>query len=114
MKRHHIIAMFSFISGGSFVYMQFHHGDIDRAIRTSIICTLLGVVVLLFEKLRSWLRPTGIAVPLVLIGVMAAHAASTGDIREAIFLFIGIILMAVLHFLQDTPFVKEKIQPWLG
>ena len=114
MKRHHIIAMFSFISGGLFAYIQFHHGDIGRAIRTGIICTLLGVVLLFYEKLRSWLRPTGIAVPLVFLGVMAAHAVYTGDIGQAIFLFIGIILMAVLHFLQDKPFVKEKIQPWLG
>ena len=58
MKRHHIIAMLSFISGGLFAYMQFHHGDTDRAIRTGIICIILGIVTLLFEKLRFWLRPT--------------------------------------------------------
>ena len=51
MKRHHIIAMLSFISGGLFAYIQFHHGHIGRAIRTGIICTLLGVVVLLLRKI---------------------------------------------------------------
>ena len=112
MKPHHLAALFPLIFGGLFAYLQFHHDDTDRAIRTGIICILLGVVVLFFEKLRSWLRPTGIAVPFVLLGAMAAYAVSTGDIGEAIFLFIGIILMAVLHFFQDTPFVK-KIQPWL-
>ena len=113
MKHHHIIAMFSFISGGLFAYIQFHHGDIGRAIRTGIICTLLGVVVLFYEKLRSWLRPVAIAFNFILFGAMAAYAVSTGDIVWAIFLCIGSILMVVLHFFQDTPFVKEKMQPWL-
>ena len=113
MKCHHLVSLFLFIFGGSFAYMQFHHGDIDRAIRTSIICIILGIVTLLFEKLRSWLRPVGITVPFIFLGLMAAHAVFTGDIGMAIFLFIWIILMAVLHFFQDTPFVK-KIQPWLG
>ena len=114
MKRHHIVSMFSFIFGGLFAYIQFQHGDTGRAIRTGIICTLLGIVILFYEKLRSWLRPTGIAVPLVLLGLMAAHAVSTGDIAAAIFGCIVVILMAVLYFFQDTPFVKEKIRPWLG
>ena len=114
MKRHHIVAVLLLISGGLFAYIQFHHGDTGRAIRTGIICTLLGVVVLFYEKLRSWLRPVGVAVPLVFLGLMAAHAAFTGDIAAAIFGCIGVILMAVLYFFQDTPFVKEKIRPWLG
>ena len=114
MRRHHIIAMFSFISGGLFAYIQFHHGDTDRAIRTGIVCTLLGVVILFYEKLRSWLRPVGVAVPLVIIGLMAAHAAFTGDIAAAIFLCIGTILIAIFHFFEETPFVKEKIEPYIG
>ena len=113
MKRHHIIAMFSFISGGLFAYIQFHHGDIDRTIRTGIICTLLGVVVLFYEKLRSWLRPVGVAVPLIFLGLMAAHAAFTGDVAAAIFLCIMVIGGGVCHFFQDTPFVK-KIEPYIG
>lgn len=114
MRRHHIIAMFSFISGGLFAYIQFHHGDTDHAIRTGIVCTLLGVVILFYEKLRSWLRPVGVAVPLVIVGLMAAYAVSTGDIGQAIFLFIGIILIAIFHFFEETPFVKEKIEPYIG
>lgn len=114
MKRHHIIAMFSFIFGGSFAYIQFHHGDIGRAIRTGIICTLIGVIVLSYEKLRSWLRPVGVAVPLTFLGLMAAHAAFTGDIAAAIFLCIMVIGGGVCHFFQDTLFFKEKIEPYIG
>ena len=114
MKRHHIVAVFAFIFGGLFVYMQFHHGDTDRAIRTGVICVVLGVVAFLYEKLRSWLRPVGATVPLIIIGLMAAHAAFTGDIAWAIFLCIGVIGGGVHHFFQDTPFFKEKIEPYIG
>ena len=114
MKRHHIVAIFSFIFGGLFAYVQFHHGDTDRAIWPSIICIIVGIVALFYEKLRTWLRPVGVAVPLIIIGLMAAHAAFTGDIAEAIFLCIGVIGVGVLHFFEETPFVKEKIEPYLG
>ena len=112
MKRHHVVAVFSFIFGGLFAYLQFRHGDTDGAIETGVICTLVGVAALLYEKLRSWLSPVG-AVPLVIIGLMAAHAAFRGDIGAAIFLCIGLIGIAILHFFQDTPFVK-KIGPYIG
>ena len=114
MKRHHIIAMFPFISGGLFAYLQFHHGDTGRAIRTGIICTLLGVVILFYEKLRSWLRPVGVAVPLIVLGLMAAHAAFTGDIAAAIFLCLMVSGGGICHFFQNTLFFKEKIEPYIG
>ena len=114
MKRHHIVAVFVLIFGGLFAYIQFHHGDTDNAIQTGVICTLLGVVAFFYEKLRSWLRPVGTTGPLIFLGLMAAHAALTGDIAAAIFLSIGVIGGGVLHFFQDTPFVKEKIEPYIG
>ena len=114
MKRHHIVALFLLIFGGLFAYIQLHYGDTDRAIRTGIICIVLGGVVFFFEKLRSWLRPVGITVPFIFIGLMAAHSAFNGDIGWAIFLSIWVVGGMFLHFFQETPFVKEKIQPWLG
>ena len=114
MKRHHLAALFLLIFGGLFAYLRFETGDTDGAIRMGIICTLLGVVVLFYEKLRSWLRPVGVAVPLIIIGVMAAHAAFTGDIAAAIFLCIMVIGGGVCHFFQDTPFFKRKIEPYIG
>ena len=114
MKRHHIVALFLLISGGVFAYIQFHHGDTDDAIQTCIICILLGVVAFFYEKLRSWLRPVGITIPVIIMSLLAADAAFRGDIRMVIFLLIGNILMGVLHFFQDTPFFKEKIEPYIG
>ena len=114
MKRHHIVAIFSFIFGGLFACVQFYHGDTDRAIRTGIICIIVGIVALFYEKLRAWLRPVGVAVPLIIIGLMAAHAVFTGDIGAAIFLCIGVIGVGVFHFFEETPFVKTKIEPYIG
>ena len=108
MKRHHVVALFLLAFGGLFAYIQFHHGDTDDAIQTGIICTLLGVVAFFYEKLKSWLRPMGTTVPLVFLGLMAAHAAFTGDIAAAIFLCIMVIGGGVCHFFQDTLFFKEK------
>ncbi len=114
MKRHHIVAVFVLIFGGLFAYIQFHHGDTDRAIRTGIIYTLLGVVAFFYEKLRTWLRPVGATVPLIFLGLMAAHAAFTGDIAAAIFSCIMVIGGGVCHFFQDTLFFKEKMEPYIG
>lgn len=114
MKRHHIAALFLLIFGGLFAYIRFDDGDTAKAIRTGIICIVLGVVVFFFEKLKSWLRPVGATVPLIFLGLMAAQAVSTGDVAWAIFLCIGVIGGGVHHFFQDTPFVKEKIEPHIG
>ena len=65
MKRHHIAALFLLIFGGLFAYIRFDDGDTAGAIRTGIICIVLGVVVFFFEKLKSWLRPVGATVPLI-------------------------------------------------
>ena len=86
MKRHHIVSMFSFISGGLFAYIQFRHGDTEDAIQTGIICTLVAVAALLYQKLRSWLRPVGITVPLIILGFWTVDAAFRGDMALAIFL----------------------------
>ena len=114
MKRPHIVGVFVFIFGGVFVYLQLHHGDTDGAIETGVICILVGVAAFFYEKLRSWLNPVGIAVPLVIMGLLAADAAFRQDIRLAIFLSIGVIGVGILHFFQDTPFVKKKIEPHIG
>lgn len=114
MKRHHAVAVLVLIFGGLFAYIQFDYENTSGAIQTGIICILLGVVAFSYEKLRSWLRPVGVAVPSVIIGLMAAHAAFTRNITEAIFLCIGVIGVGVLHFFEETPFVKEKIEPYIG
>ena len=114
MKRHHIAAMILLIYGGLSAYQRLGNGDTNGAIWTGIICIIVGIVALFYENLRSWLRPVGVAVPLIIIGLMAAHAAFTGDIAWAIFLCIGVIGGGVFHFFQNTPFVKQKIEPYIG
>ena len=47
------------------------------------------------------------------MGVSAYRDFMVGDIVSVIILGILMILGIVLTLFQDTPFVKEKIQPWL-
>ena len=114
MKRHHIAALFLLIFGGSFAYLRFQDGDTNGAIRTAIIFALLGIFAFFYHgKFRARFRPVVIALPVILIGGMAVHAAFIGNTVSLIILGIGLIIAIPLQLFQDTPFVKEKIQPRL-
>lgn len=114
MKRYYVAAAFLIIMGGLFAYIRFHQGSTEGAIWIGVIYPLLGVLVFCYGKFRPRSSLVAIAFNLILLGATAAYAVSTGDIAWAIFLCIGSILIPVLHFFGDTPFVKEKIRPWLG
>jgi uncharacterized sodium:solute symporter family permease YidK len=114
MKRYYVAAVFLIIMGGVFAYIKFHQGNIEGAIWIGIIYPLLGVLAFCYGRFRPQFSFVVIAFNLILLGSMAAYAVSTGDIAWAIFLCIGSILIPVLHFFEDTPFVKEKIRSWLG
>ena len=93
--------------GGLFAYIRFQQGNIDGAIWIGITYPLLGVLAFCYGKFRLRLSLVIIASNLILFGAMAAYAVATGDIAWAVFLCIGSILIAVLHFFEDTPFVKK-------
>ena len=114
MKRYYVAAAFLIIMGGLFAYIRFHQGSTEGAIWIGVIYPLLGVLVFCYGKFRPRLGLVAIAFNLIIFGAMAAYAVSTGDIAWAIFLCTGSILIAVLHFFEDTPFVKEKIEPYIG
>ena len=113
MKRYYVAAVFFIIMGGLLAYIRFHQGNTEGAIWIGIIYPLLGVFAFCYGKFRPRLELVVITYNLIFLGLMAAYAASTGDIAWAIFLGIGSSGVCVLHFFQDTPFVKEKIRPWL-
>ena len=114
MKRHHVVAVLCLIFGGLLAYTRFHGGDTAGAIRTGIIFALLGIFAFFYHgKFRDRFRPVVISLPVILIGGMAVYAAFMGNIVSVIILGIGLIFAGVLHLFQDTPFVKEKIRPWL-
>ena len=114
MKRYYVAAVFFIVMGGLLAYIRFHLGNIEGAIWIGIIYPLLGVFAFCYGKFRPRLELVAITSNVILLGLGAAYAASTGDIAWAIFLGIGSSGVCVLHFFQDTPFVKEKIRPWLG
>ena len=114
MKRHHVVSVFALICGGLFAYIRFEDGDTTGAIRTGIIFALLAIIMFFLGRLQPRLRSLGVnLIVLIVLGVSAYRDFMAGDIASVIILGILMILGIVLTLFQDTPFVKEKIQPWL-
>lgn len=115
MKRHQIAAAFCLICGGLLAYTRFDDGNISGAIRTGIIFALLGIFAFFYDgKVRARLRPIVVVLPVILIGFVAYQDFMRGDTVWVITLVIGLITAIVLQLFQDTPFVREKIRPWLS
>ena len=114
MKRHHIVAVFCLILGGLFAYIKFNDGDTNGAIRSGIIFALLGVIMFFLGRLRLRLRTLGVTVILLIVlGVSAYRDFMAGDIGGVIILGVLMILAVVMVSIENTPFYKEKIGPWL-
>ena len=114
MKRHHVVSVFALICGGLFAYIRFEDGDTTGAIRTGIIFALLAIIMFFLGRLQPRLRSLGVnLIVLIVLGVSAYRDFMAGDIASVIILGILMVLGIVLTLFQDTPFVKEKIQPWL-
>ena len=114
MKRHHIASVILLVFGGLSAYIRFDDGNTSGAIRTAIIFALLGIFVFFYDgKVRALFRPVVIALPVILVGFMAYRDFMNGDLVSAIIAGIVLILGGILTLFQDTPFVKEKIRPWL-
>ena len=78
-----------------------------------IIYLLIGVFAFCYGKFRPQFSLAVIAYNVIVTGLMAAYAASTGDIVWAIFLCIGLILVGVPMLNRDKPFVKKAMRPLL-
>ena len=112
MKRHHIAALFLLLFAGLSLYQGFHDGEMGRPIWTGIAWAVLGVLAFFYDKLRTWLRPVVVALPLILMGVMVIKEVIRGYVVGVILWSIALIFVAVFAFFQDRPFVKEKVRPW--
>ena len=114
MKRHHLAALFLLIFGGIFVYLRYDDGDINGAIRTGAIFVLASVAMFLLARFQP--RPRRLIVNVIafiLLGLFAYRDFMAGDTLWAMILGIGLIAGVVLSLFENTPFVKEKIRPWL-
>ena len=103
MKRHHVMSVFCIICAGVSVY--------KGAIGMGIAFAIFGVIALFYERLRTWLRPVVIMLPVVLLVLTAYRDFISGDIVSAIIAGGVLILGLVLTLYQDKPFLKEKVRP---
>ena len=114
MKRHHFAALLLLIFGGASAYLRYDDGDIHGAIRTGVIFVLASVTMFLLARFQPRLRRLIVnVIAFILLGLFAYRDFMAGDTLWAMILVIGLIVGVVLTLFENTPFVKEKIRPWL-
>ena len=113
MKRHYIAALFLLVFAGLSLYEGFHDGEMGRPIWMGIAWIVLGVVAFFYDKLRPWLRPVFVALPIILLGGMIVIDLLSGYIVGAIVAGVTLIFAGVFVFFRDRPFVENKMRPWL-
>ena len=114
MKRHHIVALFLLIFGGLFAYLRYDDGDINGAIRTGAIFILASAATFVLARFQRRLRRLMVnVIALIIFGLFAYRDFMVRDTVWGIILVIGLIVGVVLTLFENTPFVKEKIRPWL-
>ena len=114
MKRHHGVALFLLIFGGISAYLRYDDGDINGAIRTGAIFILASAAMFVLARLQPRVRSLIVnVIALIVMGLFAYRDFMAGDTVWAIILVIVLIVGVVLTLFENTPFVKEKIRPWL-
>ena len=114
MKRHHILAPFLLIFGGISAYLRYDDGDINGAIRTGAIFILASAAMFVLARLQPRVRSLIVnAVVLIIVGRFLYQDFMDGDTTWVIVGGVMLIIAVVLTLFENTPFVKEKIRPWL-
>lgn len=114
MKRHHLAAAFLLIFGGISAYLRYDDGDINGAIRTGAIFILAGAAMFLLARLQPRLRSLIVnAVLLIIMGRFIYQDFMAGNTAWVVVGGVVLIIAVVLTLFENTPFVKEKIRPWL-
>ncbi len=114
MKRHHLAALFLLIFGGVSAYLRYDDGDINGAIRTGTIFILAGATMFLIARLQPRLRSLIVnAVVLIIMARFIYQDFMAGNTAWVIVGGVVLIIAVVLTLFENTPFVKEKIRPWL-
>ena len=114
MKRHHIAAAFLLIFGGLFAYLRFDTGDTDGAIRTGAIFILASAAMFVLVRLQPRVRSLIVnAVVLIIMGRFIYQDFMVGNTTWVVVGGVVLIIAVVLTPFENTPFVKEKIRPWL-
>ena len=114
MKRHHLAAAFLLIFGGISAYLRYDDGDINGAIRTGAIFILASTAMFVLARLQPRVRSLIVnAVVLIIMGRFIYQDFIAGNTMWVVVGGVVLIIAVVLTLFENTPFVKEKIRPWL-
>lgn len=114
MKRHHIVALFLLIFGGISAYLRYDDGDINGAIRTGTIFILASAAMFVLARLQPRVRSLIVnAVVLIIMGWFIYQDFMAGNTAWVVVGGVVLIIGMILTVFENTPFVKDKIRPWL-
>ena len=114
MKRHHTAAVFLLVFGGISAYLRYDDGDINGAIRTGAIFILASAAMFVLARLQPRVRSLIVnAVVLIILGRSIYEDVTAGDTAWAVAGSVVMIIGMILTVFENTPFVKDKIRPWL-
>ncbi len=114
MKRHHVAALFLLIFGGISAYLRYDDGDINGAIRTGTIFILASAAIFVLARLQPRVRSLIVnAVVLIIMGRFIYQDFMDGNTTWVVVGSVVLIIAVGLTLFENTPFVKEKIRPWL-
>ena len=114
MKRYLAAALFLLVFGGLSAYLRYAAEDISGAIETGIIFALFAVTMFVLGGLQTRLRSVIVnAIVLIIMGRSIYEDFTTGDTAWAVAGSVVLIIGMILTVFENTPFIKDKIRPWL-
>ena len=114
MKRHQFAAVFLLVFGGISAYLRYDDGDINGAIRTGPLFILASAAMFVLARLQPRVRSLIVnAVVLIIMGRFIYQDFMDGNTAWVVVGGVVLIIAVVLTVFENTPFVKEKIEPWL-
>ena len=95
------------IVGGMVAYKEFLGGDMYRAVLTAISFALFGVLAYFYADLQSWIKPSFVVLPLIVLGTSVYREFREGEVA---FVILGVAMIAsgALIFFQSQPLAAIK------
>ena len=109
MKRYQLATVFCVIFAALSLYKGFHTGEMERAIFISIGMVVLGTISWFYDRLRKWLRPVMLAIPVILLIFFAYQHLRDGEILQFSVALGVLIVGGGLTLLQDRGFIQEQV-----
>lgn len=109
MKRHQLATVFCVIFAALSLHKGFYTGEMERAIFIFIGMVTLGTIGWFYDRLRKWLRPIMLAIPVILLLFFAYQHLRDGEILQFSAVLGVLIVGGGLTLLQERGIIQEQV-----